>query len=162
MFNHCHKEQKGCSFYGLIWFNLQIRKHFQNSHGNRTMMLSVYFICQSVFLMRVSTTSHIKRIERFVFPKSINCKYLRFQVKIVKNQYQWRNMHLFHYSFKWHYLLACYISSTTRSRNSTCQQFALGNQRFPVPVRLLPMCRGELFPVISRLMSKCLWSGWKW
>ena len=24
------------------------------------------------------------------------------------------------------------------------------------------MCRGELSTVIARLMSKCLWSGWKW
>ena len=38
----------------------------------------------------------------------------------------------------------------------------LGNQRFPVRVRLLAMCRGELSAVIARLMSNCLWSGWKW
>ena len=29
-------------------------------------------------------------------------------------------------------------------------------QRFPVQVRLLPMCRGELSGAIARLMSKCL------
>ena len=28
-------------------------------------------------------------------------------------------------------------------------------------VWLLPMCRVELFAVITRLMSKCLWSRWK-
>ena len=33
---------------------------------------------------------------------------------------------------------------------------------FPVRVRLQPMCRGELPAVITRLMSKCLWSEWKW
>ena len=38
----------------------------------------------------------------------------------------------------------------------------LGNQKFLVRVRLLPMCRGELSAVIARLMSKCLWSDWKW
>ena len=34
--------------------------------------------------------------------------------------------------------------------------------RFPVRVWLLAMCRSELSAVIGRLMSKCLWSGWKW
>ena len=36
------------------------------------------------------------------------------------------------------------------------------SQRFPVRVRLLAMWRGELSPVITQLMSNCLWSGWKW
>ena len=36
------------------------------------------------------------------------------------------------------------------------------NQRFPIGVRLLTMCRGGLSAVIVRLRSKCLWSGWKW
>ena len=36
------------------------------------------------------------------------------------------------------------------------QRLALGNQSFPVQVRLLPMCRGELYAVIPRLISKCL------
>ena len=35
-------------------------------------------------------------------------------------------------------------------------RLALGNQKFPVRVRLLAMCRGELSAVIARLMSKCL------
>ena len=39
---------------------------------------------------------------------------------------------------------------------------SLGNQTFPVRVRLLAMCRGELSVVIARLLSKCLWSRWKW
>ena len=34
--------------------------------------------------------------------------------------------------------------------------FVLGNQTFPVRVRLLAMCRGELSTVIARLMSKSL------
>ena len=34
------------------------------------------------------------------------------------------------------------------------QRLAFGNQRFPVRVRLLAMCRGELSVVIARLMSK--------
>ena len=34
-------------------------------------------------------------------------------------------------------------------------RLALGNQRFPVRVRLLAMCRGELSAVIARLMSNC-------
>ena len=38
----------------------------------------------------------------------------------------------------------------------------LGNQRFSVRVQLLAMCIGELSAVIARLMSKRLWSGWKW
>ena len=38
----------------------------------------------------------------------------------------------------------------------------LGNQRFPGRARLPAMCRGELSAVISRLMSKCLWSGREW
>ena len=42
------------------------------------------------------------------------------------------------------------------------QRIVLGNQRFPVRVRLLAMCRGELSAVLARLMSKCLRSGWKW
>ena len=41
-------------------------------------------------------------------------------------------------------------------------QLELRNQRSQVQVWLLAMCRGELSPVISRLMSKCLWSRWKW
>ena len=36
------------------------------------------------------------------------------------------------------------------------QQLALENQRFPVQVRLLPMCSGELSAVITWLMPKCL------
>ena len=36
------------------------------------------------------------------------------------------------------------------------QRLALGNQRFPVRVRLPAMCRGELPAAIARLMSKCL------
>ena len=32
----------------------------------------------------------------------------------------------------------------------------------PVRARLPAMCRGELSAVIARLISKCLWSGWKW
>ena len=36
----------------------------------------------------------------------------------------------------------------------------LANQRFLVQVRLVVMRRGELSVVITRLMSKCLWSGW--
>ena len=36
------------------------------------------------------------------------------------------------------------------------QRLALGNQKFPVGVRLLAMCRGELSAVIAHLMSKCL------
>ena len=39
---------------------------------------------------------------------------------------------------------------------------ALRNKRFPVRLRLLAMCRGELPAVIARLMSKCLWIRWKW
>ena len=35
------------------------------------------------------------------------------------------------------------------------QCVALGNQRCPVRVRLLAMCRGELSAVIARLMSNC-------
>ena len=30
------------------------------------------------------------------------------------------------------------------------------------PATILAMWRGELSPVITRLMSTCLWSGWKW
>ena len=37
-----------------------------------------------------------------------------------------------------------------------------GNQRFPTQVRLLAMFRGECSAVIAQLISKCLWSGWKW
>ena len=33
---------------------------------------------------------------------------------------------------------------------------------FPVHVRLLTMCRGELPGVIALLMSNCLWIDWKW
>ena len=36
------------------------------------------------------------------------------------------------------------------------QQLVLGNQRFPVRVRLPTMCRGELSAIIAWLMSKCL------
>ena len=36
------------------------------------------------------------------------------------------------------------------------QRLALGNQRFPIRVRLLPMCRGELSAIIAQLMCKCL------
>ena len=44
-----------------------------------------------------------------------------------------------------------------------CCRLAFGSQRFPVRVRRLQaICRGELSAVIARLMSKCLWSGWKW
>ena len=44
-----------------------------------------------------------------------------------------------------------------------CCRLAFGSQRFPVRVRRLQaVCRGELSAVIARLMSKCLWSGWKW
>ena len=35
----------------------------------------------------------------------------------------------------------------------------LGNQRFPVRVWLLAICRGELSAVIAPLMFKCVWSG---
>ena len=38
-------------------------------------------------------------------------------------------------------------------------RLALRNQRFPVRVRLLAICRGELSAVIAQLMSKCLSSG---
>ena len=40
-------------------------------------------------------------------------------------------------------------------------RLVLGSQRFPVRVQALAMCRGEFSAVIPRLMSKCLWSGWK-
>ena len=46
--------------------------------------------------------------------------------------------------------------------HSSCWRLALGNQRFAVWVRLLTICRGELSAVIDQLMSKCLWSRWKW
>ena len=36
------------------------------------------------------------------------------------------------------------------------------NQRLPVRVRLLVICRGEPSAVIAWLISKCLWSVWKW
>ena len=36
------------------------------------------------------------------------------------------------------------------------------NQKFPARVRLLAMCRGGLSAATARLMSKYLWSGWKW
>ena len=42
---------------------------------------------------------------------------------------------------------------------STIKATALGKQNFPVRVRLLTICRGELSAVMARLMSKCLWSG---
>ena len=35
------------------------------------------------------------------------------------------------------------------------QRLVLGNQTFPVQVRLLAMCRGELSAIIARLMPKC-------
>ena len=38
----------------------------------------------------------------------------------------------------------------------------LRSEGFPVQVRLLAMCKGELSAMITRLMSKCLWSRWKW
>ena len=48
------------------------------------------------------------------------------------------------------------------SNFATCQQLVTGNQMFPVQVWVLPMCRGELSAVITRLMSKRLYSNWKW
>ena len=36
------------------------------------------------------------------------------------------------------------------------EQLALGNQRFPVWIRLVPMRRSEFSAVIIRVMSKCL------
>ena len=41
-------------------------------------------------------------------------------------------------------------------------RLALENQKFPVPVRLLVMCRGELSAVIAWLIYKYLWTGLKW
>ena len=38
----------------------------------------------------------------------------------------------------------------------------LGNRRFPIWVKLLATCRGELSQVIARLISKYLWSVCKW
>ena len=43
-----------------------------------------------------------------------------------------------------------------------CLWIALGNQRLPVQVRLVPTCRDELSTLTVRLMPKCLWSWWKW
>ena len=47
-------------------------------------------------------------------------------------------------------------------RALTWTQLALGNQRFLVWAWLLPMGKSELSAVIAPLMSKCLWSRWKW
>ena len=62
-------------------------------------------------------------------------------------------------TFSWHQLEELALKSPVLISSF---RLALGNQRFPVRVRLLAMCRGELSAVIARLMSKCLWSGWKW
>ena len=35
-------------------------------------------------------------------------------------------------------------------------------KRFPLRVRILPTCRGELPAALAWLMSKHLWSGWNW
>ena len=51
--------------------------------------------------------------------------------------------------------------SQRRTRNLVISDF-FGNQRFTVRVRLLALCSGELFAVITWLTSKCLCSGWKW
>ena len=40
-------------------------------------------------------------------------------------------------------------------------QIAVGNQKFPVWVQLLVIWKGGLAPVVTWLMSKCLWSGRK-
>ena len=55
----------------------------------------------------------------------------------------------------------CYKIKTYNNSKETLR-LVLVKQRFPVRFRLLPMCRGELSAVMARLMSKCLWSGWKW
>ena len=50
----------------------------------------------------------------------------------------------------------CFKATYPNSAQLSGQRLALGNQRFPVRVRLLAMCRGELSAVIARLMSNCL------
>ena len=48
------------------------------------------------------------------------------------------------------------IADINAKCNCCYWRLVLGNQRFPVRVRLLAMCRGELSVVIVRRMSKCL------
>ena len=55
-----------------------------------------------------------------------------------------------------------FLKQTSQGAYLSDQRLALGNQRFSVWVQLLVMCRGELSVVITWLMFKCLWSGWKW
>ena len=63
----------------------------------------------------------------------------------------------------WKFLWSNIITSLEGFYHLTIMSpLALRNQEFPVRVRLLPICRDELSVVITRLMSKCLWSGWKW
>ena len=61
------------------------------------------------------------------------------------------------YSIKSYRFRTC--SKLTKKPSFLCSEainrLVLGNQRFPVRVRLPAMCRGELSAVITRLMSKC-------
>ena len=51
-------------------------------------------------------------------------------------------------------LNAIIMQEYNKKYNTIIIRLALGNQRFPVRVRLLAMCRGKLSAVIARLMCK--------
>ena len=47
------------------------------------------------------------------------------------------------------------------SKDLQSNDWALGKQRFSFRVQLLAMCRGEVSAVITRVISKFPWRGWK-
>ena len=57
-----------------------------------------------------------------------------------------------------HRASVCKTTKTCQQKGTQLsgQRLAFGNKRFPVRVRLLAMCRGELSAVIAWLMSKCM------
>ena len=54
------------------------------------------------------------------------------------------------------------LRNLTQGFQNNGKRLVLRNQRFLVRVWLQAMCRGELSDVIAWLMSKCMWSEWKW
>ena len=105
-------------------------------------------------------------------PTSVVWTLSKFLSKLLTANIYWK--HYFFLFYPGFYIYECSWSTFFSWKNGAKKQVGVesikheatevlvGNQRFPVRIRLLAMCRGELSAVIARLISQCLWSEWKW
>ena len=89
----------------------------------------------------------------------INMEYKRCRCEIFEKGHRHKMMKFLIIVY-FHVSMALWIMSIFFLFNVYVYKYLIGICKFPglSPVQLLPMCRGKLFAVISRLMSECLWS----